>query len=138
VELIRGVYNENFNSLSNKKEEKSLIKRLWMFTYDEIKNRLWIPRCEEIKRLEEKANIQKLDLRKKRERQEDNIEDKTEDQIKQDKKTKTEENLEKLNKKRFNKKISLVTLGKLTGSIVDGNSIANTWDTTVKIINYLD
>ncbi|GET57754.1 hypothetical protein GLOIN_2v1771092 [Rhizophagus irregularis DAOM 181602=DAOM 197198] len=110
--------------LSNKKEEKSLIKRLWMFTYDEIKNRLWIPLCEEIKRLEEKANIQKLDLRKKRERQED----KTEDQIKRDKKTKTEENLEKLNKKRFNKKISLVTLGKLTGSIVDGNSIANAWE----------
>ncbi|UZO04242.1 uncharacterized protein OCT59_024633 [Rhizophagus irregularis] len=95
-----------------------------MFTYDEIKNRLWIPLCEEIKRLEEKANIQKLDLRKKRERQED----KTEDQIKRDKKTKTEENLEKLNKKRFNKKISLVTLGKLTGSIVDGNSIANAWE----------
>ncbi|UZO04904.1 uncharacterized protein OCT59_025266 [Rhizophagus irregularis] len=66
-ELIRGVYNEHFNSLSNKKEEKMLIKRLWMFVYDEIKNRLWIPRCEEIKRLEEKANIQKLDLRKKRE-----------------------------------------------------------------------
>ncbi|PKY53047.1 hypothetical protein RhiirA4_471056 [Rhizophagus irregularis] len=103
---VRGVYNENFNSLTNKKEEKVLIKKLWNFTYDEIKKRIWIPRCEEIKRLEDKVNIQKLDLRKKRERLNENLEDGTE----KIKKIKTEENIEKLNKKRFNKKISLVTL----------------------------
>ncbi|PKK64638.1 hypothetical protein RhiirC2_787214 [Rhizophagus irregularis] len=48
-ELIRGVYNENFNNLSNKKEERSLIKKLWIFVYNEIRDRIWIQRCEEIK-----------------------------------------------------------------------------------------
>ncbi|PKC61474.1 hypothetical protein RhiirA1_466495 [Rhizophagus irregularis] len=66
-ELLRGVYNENFNSLTKKKEEKTLIKKLWNFTYDELKKKIWIPRCDEIKRLEDRENIKKLDLRKKRE-----------------------------------------------------------------------
>lgn len=65
-ELMRGVYNENFNSLTSKIEEKALIKRLWNFIYDELKKRIWIPRCEEIKRLEDAENIKKLDLRKKK------------------------------------------------------------------------
>uniref|UniRef100_U9SJC9 Uncharacterized protein n=2 Tax=Rhizophagus irregularis TaxID=588596 RepID=U9SJC9_RHIID len=98
---VRGVYNEKFNSLTNKKEEKVLIKKLWNFTYDEIKKRIWIPRCEEIKRLEDKVNIQKLDLRKKRERLNEKLEDGTE----KIKKIKTEENIEKLNKKDLIKKL---------------------------------
>ncbi|PKC62435.1 hypothetical protein RhiirA1_465141 [Rhizophagus irregularis] len=48
------------------KSRKWELEALWIFIYDEIKNRLSIPRCEEIKRLEEKANIQKLDLKKTR------------------------------------------------------------------------
>ncbi|PKK65142.1 hypothetical protein RhiirC2_868946 [Rhizophagus irregularis] len=104
-----------------------IIKRLWMFVYDEIKNRLWIPRCEEIKRLEEKANIQKLDLRKKREsrrkfggRQE---------KIKNNrKKIKTEEKLEKANRNKFNKKISIVNVRKINRNEFD-------WNTTLKFIS---
>ncbi|PKB99260.1 hypothetical protein RhiirA5_430004 [Rhizophagus irregularis] len=76
-EILRGVYNENFNKLTQKKEEKAVIKRLWNFIYKEFKNRIWIPRCEEIKRIEQKEGIQKIDLRKKRNRiDEDHMTDK--------------------------------------------------------------
>lgn len=37
-ELVRGVYNSNFNKLSNKKESKKVIKSLWNFIYEEIKS----------------------------------------------------------------------------------------------------
>ncbi|PKB94545.1 hypothetical protein RhiirA5_438521 [Rhizophagus irregularis] len=72
-EILRGVYNENFNLLANKKEEKAIIKRLWNFIYEEFKNRIWIPRCKEIKRLETKEGIQKMDLRKKRNRKDEDV-----------------------------------------------------------------
>jgi hypothetical protein len=129
--LIRGIYNNNFNNLSKKKEEKNLIKTLWRFLYNEIKNRIWIPRCKEVKRLEEKANIKKADLRK-RKIMEETILDKED---KNTKKKKTEENIEKENKNKLGKNISLVTLKKLTGKIVDGINIDNSWDTTVKLVN---
>jgi hypothetical protein len=53
-ELFRGVYNSNFNKLSNKKESKKVIKSLWNFIYEEIKKRIWIKRCEEIAEIERK------------------------------------------------------------------------------------
>ena len=62
-ELLRGIFNNNFNNLSKIKEEQRVIKELWNFIYDEIKNRIWIPRCEEVKRLEEKDGTRKWELR---------------------------------------------------------------------------
>ncbi|PKK76491.1 hypothetical protein RhiirC2_772460 [Rhizophagus irregularis] len=92
-EILRGVYNENFNKLTQKKKEKAVIKRLWNFIYKEFKNRIWIPRCEEIKRIEQKEGIQKIDLRKKRNRiDEDHMTDKD---IEKEKSTKIRKNRKK-------------------------------------------
>ncbi|PKB99447.1 hypothetical protein RhiirA5_429683 [Rhizophagus irregularis] len=137
-ELIRGVYNENFNNLSNKKEERSLIKKLWIFVYNEIRDRIWIQRCEEIKRLEEKNNIKKSDLRKRKPNSEGTLgeddEEITENKNKNKKKQKTEGKLEKDKKNKLKKKISLVTLEKLTGATVDIININTMWDTTLKLV----
>ncbi|GBC46208.2 hypothetical protein GLOIN_2v1487932 [Rhizophagus irregularis DAOM 181602=DAOM 197198] len=81
--------------------------------YNEIKRRIWIPRCDEVKRLEEKINIKKADLRKNK-KDLNKFPDEDEKNDKNDKKLKTAEKLEKDNKNRLNKKISLVTLNKLT------------------------
>lgn len=72
-------------------------------------NRIWIPRCEEIKRIEQKEGIQKIDLRKKRNRiDEDHMTDKD---IEKEKSTKIRKN----RKNKFNKNINLVTLNRLIG-----------------------
>ncbi|GET65927.1 hypothetical protein RhiirA5_479867 [Rhizophagus irregularis] len=105
--------------------------------YNEIKRRIWIPRCDEVKRLEEKINIKKADLRKNK-KDLNKFPDEDEKNDKNDKKLKTAEKLEKDNKNRLNKKISLVTLNKLTGKLADNINIDNSWDTTVKLVNYLD
>ncbi|PKY25506.1 hypothetical protein RhiirB3_388813 [Rhizophagus irregularis] len=95
-ELIRGIYNNKFNELSDSKEDRMVIKKLWTYTYEEIKKRLWIPRCEEIKRLEEKEQIKKSDLRKKKIMMHETQEDILEIDLENDKIKKTEENIEKL------------------------------------------
>lgn len=52
-EIVRAIYNINFiNQLSNKKESKGVVKKLWNFIYEEIKRRIWIKRCEDIVELE--------------------------------------------------------------------------------------
>lgn len=104
-ELLRGIYNENFNSLTKKKEEKALIKRLWNFTYEELKQRIWIPCCDEIKRSEDRANIKKLDLRKKSEMVIEDSEKEKDGENKIIKKKKIEKNLEKINKKKLTQKL---------------------------------
>jgi hypothetical protein len=112
--LIRGIFNDNFNTLSKNKEEKMIIKELWNFIYNELRKRIWIPRCEEIKRLEEKEEIKKSDLRvKKQDNQTDKLEKENHKNIK------TKENIEKTNKN-INNQIKIVTLEKLTGAITDG------------------
>ncbi|PKY51335.1 hypothetical protein RhiirA4_468305 [Rhizophagus irregularis] len=103
-EIVRGVYNNNFNKLSNLKEEKALIKNLWNFLYEELKNRIWIPRCDEVKRIEEKEGIMKSDLKKKRKENEE----KTKEEKEKNKKIrKTQEKSDKINKN--NKNISIVS-----------------------------
>jgi hypothetical protein len=61
-----GIFNDNFNKISKIKEEQRVIKELWNFIYDKIKKRIWIPRCKEVRRLEEKEDIRKSDLRLKK------------------------------------------------------------------------
>ncbi|EXX73798.1 hypothetical protein GLOIN_2v1771092 [Rhizophagus irregularis DAOM 181602=DAOM 197198] len=135
-EVIRGIYNNKFNDLSKEKKVKDLIKKLWIFTYEEIKKRIWIPRCEEIKRLEDKAQIKKSDLRRKRDGKEILTEEFRDIQLDKIKKQKTTEKLEEKTKKiKLKKQISIVTLDKMKGSITDGNNIARSWDTTIKIAN---
>jgi hypothetical protein len=137
-ELIRGIYNNKFNELAKEKKVKDLIKKLWIFTYEEIKKRIWIPRCDEIKRLEEKEQIKKLDLRRKRDEKESITEEERDTQSENiNKKQKTKEKLDKKEKICKNKQISLVTLDKMKGLITDGNNIARSWDTLVKIANGL-
>jgi hypothetical protein len=132
-ELIRGIFNDNFNNISKNKEDKSVIKELWNFIYDEIKRRIWIPRCEEIKRLEEKNEITKSDLRSRKQMSDDNIED----CIEKNKNKKTNENCGKIKKrKNINNQIKIVTLGKLTGAITDGINIDRSWDTISKLPFY--
>ncbi|PKY49023.1 hypothetical protein RhiirA4_422629 [Rhizophagus irregularis] len=121
-------------NLTKKKEEEIIIKNLWNFIYEELKTRIWIPRCEEIKRLEEKEGIQKIDLRKKRIREEGFQEGIAEEDEETEKLRKIGKTTEKLEKKKFNKNINLVTLDRLKGLITDGINISNTWDLTTKIL----
>jgi hypothetical protein len=51
-ELLRGVFNNRFNRITNIKSEAKIIKELWNFIYEEFKSRIWMRRCEEITRLE--------------------------------------------------------------------------------------
>lgn len=67
-EIVRGVYNANFNNLSNKKEGKKIVKKLWNFIYEEIKKRIWIKRCEDIAEIEKKEGIEKKTLKKRKTR----------------------------------------------------------------------
>ncbi|UZO17701.1 uncharacterized protein OCT59_009043 [Rhizophagus irregularis] len=139
-ELLRGIYNNKFNDLSKEKKVKDLIKKLWMFTYDEIKKRIWIPRCEEIKRLEEREQIKKIDLRRRRAANDDIVEDEIDKDILPGKmkKQKTKENLVKKEKNtNINRQISLVTLDKLKGLITEGINIAKSWNSTIKLTNAL-
>ncbi|PKC57728.1 hypothetical protein RhiirA1_472051 [Rhizophagus irregularis] len=110
-----------------------------MFTYDEIKKRIWIPRCEEIKRLEEKEQIKKIDLRRKRDTNDNPVEEDTDTAIPgKIKKQKTKENLVKKEKNtNINRQISLVTLDKMKGLITEGINIAKSWNTTIKLTNAL-
>ncbi|PKY55136.1 hypothetical protein RhiirA4_474398 [Rhizophagus irregularis] len=84
-ELLRGIFNNNFNNLTNKKEEKCIIKELWKFIYEEFRTRIWLVRCDEVARLEKEDNIQKQDLKKKRRKESD---DKEEEKIKNQKQIK--------------------------------------------------
>jgi hypothetical protein len=127
-ELIRGVYNDNFNSITNIKEEKMVLKELWYFIYEELKERIWIPRCKEVARLEDLANIKKpeLKLKKKEEPNDQDIENKR-------KNKKTNEKIEKIKKNNINNQIKIVTLDKLTGAITEGNNIDKSWSSIMKL-----
>ncbi|RGB22408.1 hypothetical protein C1646_748526 [Rhizophagus diaphanus] len=124
-EVLRGVYNNNLNDLTRIKEEKSLIKELWNFLYNEFKNRIWFQRCKEIARLEKIDSIDKRDLKRKRQ----NEESTEEGGYKKDKNTKTNKNIEKIKKIKLKEKINLATRTKLIGAISEGFNIRNNWDT---------
>ncbi|PKK58872.1 hypothetical protein RhiirC2_795638 [Rhizophagus irregularis] len=100
-ELLRGIFNNNFNNLSKIKEEQRVIKELWNFIYDEMKNRLWFPRCEEVKRLEEKDGIRKWELRLSKQTLDSSIEGNVD--IENNKNEKTNDKSDKKRKK-YNKK----------------------------------
>ncbi|PKY55292.1 hypothetical protein RhiirA4_474637 [Rhizophagus irregularis] len=53
-ELLRGVYNNNFNKISKRKDYKSVIEDLWCFCYEKIRSRIWIKRCEIVAEIEKK------------------------------------------------------------------------------------
>ncbi|PKK79892.1 hypothetical protein RhiirC2_768673 [Rhizophagus irregularis] len=63
---FRGVYNDNINKLSYKKEVRVVIKNLWNFVYEEFKQRIWIPRCDEIMEIErkEEEKLEKIEKNK--------------------------------------------------------------------------
>ncbi|PKK62060.1 hypothetical protein RhiirC2_790923 [Rhizophagus irregularis] len=97
--------------------------------------RIWIPRCDEITRIEHEEGIQKIDLRKKRIRMDDDLASDTENE-KLTKIQKTKEKLDKIEKKKFNQNIKIVMLNRLIGTVMEGSSISNRWDLTVKSYNY--
>ncbi|RGB25789.1 hypothetical protein C1646_820816 [Rhizophagus diaphanus] len=136
-ELLRGVYNNNFNDLTKMKEEKIIIKELWNLIYEEFRSRIWLPRCEEIARLEKLDGIQKQYLKRKKKiekvMKDHQVNEETDKIIK---KIKTQENLEKTKQtKKFNKNIRLATQDRMIGSITDGNNnLGNTWDLIPKLI----
>ncbi|PKY30268.1 hypothetical protein RhiirB3_392431 [Rhizophagus irregularis] len=111
-ELLRGIFNNNFNNLSKIKEEQRVIKDLWNFIYDEMKNRLWIPRCEEVKRLEEKDGIRKWELRLSKQSLDSSIERNVD--IEKNKNEKTNDKSDKKGKNIIKNRIRMVTLGKMT------------------------
>ncbi|PKY61106.1 hypothetical protein RhiirA4_521054 [Rhizophagus irregularis] len=141
-ELIRGIYNNKFNDITKKKEERDLIKKLWRFVYNEIKNRIWIPRCDEVKRLEEKDGIKKAELRKRKNEKDTDLDNNSNSETKQrkNKKTKTTENIEKEKKNsvKIKNKITIATRDKLIGKVIDGINIEKNWDTTIKVQDYIE
>lgn len=130
-ELLRGVFNDNFNRLTKKKEEKDVIKGLWNFIYEEFRTRIWLSRCDEVARLEKEDDIQKQDLKRKRKKElEDEEEEKIENQ-KTNKNIKKEKN--NINKK-FKRNISLVTQNRMIGHLTEGGSKGLTWDMFPKLL----
>ncbi|PKC09568.1 hypothetical protein RhiirA5_415501 [Rhizophagus irregularis] len=71
IKILRN-YNFDFMKILEQLqfEEKFVIKNLWNFVYEEFRQRIWIPRCDEIKEIERKEDIQKMDLRKRKDRDE--------------------------------------------------------------------
>ncbi|UZO02583.1 uncharacterized protein OCT59_021062 [Rhizophagus irregularis] len=134
-ELLRGIFNNNFNYLSKIKEEQRVIKDLWNFIYDEIKNRLWILRCEEVKRLEEKDGIRKWELRLNKPASDSSSIERNID-IENIKNEKTKDKTDKKEKNILKNRIGIVTLGKMIGKITDGLDINRSWDTTTKLPFY--
>ncbi|PKY60418.1 hypothetical protein RhiirA4_484102 [Rhizophagus irregularis] len=62
-ELIRGVYNRKFNTLSKDKDEKEVINELWIFCFNALKNEFWNKRCNEVNEIEQSLGIKKSDKR---------------------------------------------------------------------------
>ncbi|PKY55679.1 hypothetical protein RhiirA4_478625 [Rhizophagus irregularis] len=62
-ELIRGVYNCKFNTVSKDKDEKEMMNELWMFCFDALKKEFWIKRCNEVNEIEQCLGIKKSDKR---------------------------------------------------------------------------
>ncbi|CAB4422622.1 unnamed protein product [Rhizophagus irregularis] len=60
-ELIRGVYNRKFNTLSKDKDEKEVISELWSFCFNALKKEFWNKRCNEVNEIELSLGIKKLD-----------------------------------------------------------------------------
>ncbi|PKY56045.1 hypothetical protein RhiirA4_476029 [Rhizophagus irregularis] len=108
-ELLRRVYNENFNKIPNRKDYKKVIENLWGFCYDNIKSQIWLKRCDDVAEIE-KDEILKIIV-------------KLEKQVEKD----------KIQKNNFNKKIKLVTKDRMIGRITEGISIKKDWHTIVKL-----
>uniref|UniRef100_U9TS70 Uncharacterized protein n=1 Tax=Rhizophagus irregularis (strain DAOM 181602 / DAOM 197198 / MUCL 43194) TaxID=747089 RepID=U9TS70_RHIID len=75
-----------------------VIKNLWNFVYEEFKQRIWIPRCDEINEIERKEGIQKTDLRKRKEKSDDDLAINKEEKDKRKKIQKTDDIIEKTKK----------------------------------------
>ncbi|CAB5362275.1 unnamed protein product [Rhizophagus irregularis] len=134
-EMLRGVFNDKFNKLTNIKGERCIIKECWNFIYNEFKNRIWQPRCDEIARLEQIMGIQKQDLKRKRKQERKAKEDSIDEKIINNINKKTDKNNEKKtknNNNNFDKNINIVTRDRLIGSITDGIHIKKIWDSTTK------
>lgn len=106
----RSFYNR-FNKITNNKDEKKVIFDLWVYCYDQLRQKIWLKRCEEVVEIERKRGIGKKDKRSRHESK---------------KKTKTEENNEK-NKKETKNLIKLVTEQKMMNSIIDNRPIGLIW-----------
>lgn len=66
-ELLRGIYNNKFNEISRKSQDQEVIDNLWEYCYVSLKKGIWIPRCEEVARLEHCRGIVPGDKKKKKE-----------------------------------------------------------------------
>ncbi|GBB88127.1 hypothetical protein RclHR1_14650002 [Rhizophagus clarus] len=64
-ELLRGIFNNRFDLITKKIEERLIIRQLWETIYDHIKNKIWIKRCNRVNEIEKEKGITKLDKRKK-------------------------------------------------------------------------
>ncbi|PKC64166.1 hypothetical protein RhiirA1_462786 [Rhizophagus irregularis] len=62
-ELIRGVYNRKFNTLSKDKDEKEVINELCSFCFNALKKEFWNKMCNEVNEIELSLGIKKLDKR---------------------------------------------------------------------------
>jgi hypothetical protein len=58
-ELLRGIFNNRFNKIINNKEERKEIFDLWVYSYEQLKNKIWIKRCDEVIEMERKRGIEK-------------------------------------------------------------------------------
>ncbi|PKY56530.1 hypothetical protein RhiirA4_549274 [Rhizophagus irregularis] len=125
-ELLRGVYNENFNKISKKKDIRKVIENLWIYCYENIRSRIWRKRCEVVADIEKEQGLEKKELKKRKIL---DIEDEGEEgNNKKSKFRKTNEN-DKNQKKLNNKRIKLVTKDRM----IEGISIKNNWHTIIKL-----
>lgn len=65
-ELLRGIYNNNFNHISKDKDYKMVIDELWFFCYESIRTNIWNKRCEEVIRLEKLKGVGSADKKKRK------------------------------------------------------------------------
>ncbi|CAB4431952.1 unnamed protein product [Rhizophagus irregularis] len=131
-ELLRGVYNDNFNKISKSKDTKKVVENLCIFCYGKIRSTIWNTRFELVVEIEKEQGLIKSELRNKRKKSvlEGNF-DETEDNGKLIENRKTNENVK--NPKKLVKKIKLVTKDRMIGRIMEGISIKNNWHTITKL-----
>ncbi|PKK74501.1 hypothetical protein RhiirC2_774714 [Rhizophagus irregularis] len=70
-ELTRGIYNHNLNKLFKSNEEKKLLLEIWERCYLNIRELIWIKRCNRVIELEKSKGITKKEKKRKKDKKED-------------------------------------------------------------------
>ncbi|PKY30138.1 hypothetical protein RhiirB3_447078 [Rhizophagus irregularis] len=126
-ELIRGVYNRKFNTLSKDKDEKEVINELCSFCFNALKKEFWNKMCNEVNEIELSLGIKKLDKRVRK------FIDR--DMKCGDKSIENQRKKLKISEKYKNREqnIKLVTKNKIISRFTEGKDTKN-WNLTIKLV----